>query len=346
MRTSRHKLTKHNAPATGPNGRARALTVETFDDLSIYAEHSHSAPEAPHIFMLPRWMQTWRQSFTPNDELHICVIKKQDTVIGVAPLAINDAVASFVGDPEVFDYMDFSAAPGYEREFFHALLDHLARRRIMKLDLRCLRPESPVFPHLSDAVSNRNGSVSIEPDGVTLEMDLPDDWNKYLEGLAGKARHEVRRKLRRLHGVAETNLLVVEEPDKIAEQTDTFLKMFRESRPDKAAFMNPPMESFFRSFMRTMSEERILRLFVLTLRDSPVAAALCFDYRDTVYLYNSGYDPRYSSLSAGLLCKILSIRHSIGIRRKKYDFLKGAEAYKYQLGGKEVHLSRCRAVLE
>jgi CelD/BcsL family acetyltransferase involved in cellulose biosynthesis len=93
---------------------------------------------------------------------------------------------------------------------------------------------------------------------------------------------------------------------------------------------------------QAMSEEGFLRLFMLTLNEAPAAAALCFDYRDTMYLYNSGYDPQYGSLSAGLLCKILSIRHSIEIGRKKYDFLKGAEPYKYHLGGKEVHLRRCR----
>ena len=85
-------------------------------------------------------------------------------------------------------------------------------------------------------------------------------------------------------------------------------------------------------------------IFMLKLNDSPAAGALCFDYQDKVHLYNSGYDPRYGSLSVGLLCKILSIKHSIEIGRRKYDFLKGAEPYKFRLGGREVPLSRCRIV--
>jgi len=59
------------------------------------------------------------------------------------------------------------------------------------------------------------------------------------------------------------------------------------------------------------------------------------------YLYNSGYDPRFRSLSAGLLCKVFSIQDSIQRGRKKYDFLKGAETYKYRLRGKSVPLYRC-----
>ncbi|UCD58144.1 MAG: GNAT family N-acetyltransferase, partial [Candidatus Hydrogenedentota bacterium] len=207
-----------------------------------------------------------------------------------------------------------------------------------------LRPESTVLSHLVEMAQDRNAVCSVEPDGVSVEMDLPVDWNEYLNVLSGQQRHEIRRKFRRLQEKGEIEFLALEGAAEIAERLDTFMKMFRESRQDKAAFMNPQMEIFFRSMIRAMSEEGVLRLFILKLNDSPAAAALCFDYEDTMYLYNSGYDPRYSLLSVGLLCKILSIKHSIEIGRKKYDFLKGAEPYKYHLGGREVRLSRCRIV--
>jgi CelD/BcsL family acetyltransferase involved in cellulose biosynthesis len=69
---------------------------------------------------------------------------------------------------------------------------------------------------------------------------------------------------------------------------------------------------------------------------------MCFEYNDCIYLYNSGYDPRYTSLSAGLLSKVLAIKDSIERGVKRFDFLKGAETYKYHLGGKEVPLYRCQ----
>jgi len=318
--------------------------VESFDTIDSYVDRLGAVRQEGHVFMLPRWIQTWRQVFKPDDELHLCLMKKSEELIGVAPLSINGTTASFIGDPEICDYLDFDVAPGYEKEFYNALLDDLTKRHVTELDLRCLRPESTVLSHLVETAKKRGGECSIEQDGVSLEMDLPDDWNDYLNMLDGKQRHEIRRKLRRLHKEAEVKFLALEEAGEIAEQLDAFLKMFRESRQDKAAFMNPQMESFFRSMIQALSEEGVLRLFILRLNDTSAAAALCFDYRDTVYLYNSGYDPRYSSLSAGLLCKILSIRHSIEIGRKRYDFLKSAEDYKYRLGGKEVHLSRCRIV--
>lgn len=321
---------------------ANTISVERYTTIDAYLSHPVSVRMQQHVFLLPRWIQVWRQAFEPDDQLAICLVRVNDELIGVAPLSIHGGTASFVGDPEICDYLDFSVTPGYEEEFYNALLDDLEKRHVTELDLRCLRPESTVLSHLVAAAEKRGGDCSIEPDGVSVEMDLPGDWDEYVNRLTGHQRHEIVRKLRRLHEKGSTDLLALENAAEIGNHLDVFMKMFRESRRDKAAFMNPQMELFFRSMIRALSGESLIRLFVLLLNDLPAAAALCFDYRDTTYLYNSGYDPRYASLSVGLLCKVLSIRHSIEIGRKKYDFLKGAEAYKYHLGGREVPLSRCR----
>jgi CelD/BcsL family acetyltransferase involved in cellulose biosynthesis len=115
-----------------------------------------------------------------------------------------------------------------------------------------------------------------------------------------------------------------------------------ESRQDKAAFLTEQMKSYFNLLVNTMAGNGLLRLGVLELDSKPVAEIMCFDYNDCIYLYNSGYDPKYVSLSAGLLSKVFAIKDSIEKGKKRFDFLKGAETYKYHLGGKEVPLYRCR----
>jgi len=127
---------------------------------------------------------------------------------------------------------------------------------------------------------------------------------------------------------------------------DTFLKLFSESREDKTTFMTAQMESFFRSLADTMVEAGLLRLGILELDMVPTAIVMCFDYHDCVYLYNSGYDPNYSSLSVGLLSKVLCIKDSIQKGRKRFDFLKGGESYKYHLGGREIPLYRCHIIIK
>jgi CelD/BcsL family acetyltransferase involved in cellulose biosynthesis len=48
----------------------------------------------------------------------------------------------------------------------------------------------------------------------------------------------------------------------------------------------------------------------------------------------------------GLLCKVLCIKESIQEGKKRFDFLKGAETYKYHLGGGEVPLYSCQITIK
>ena len=94
-----------------------------------------------------------------------------------------------------------------------------------------------------------------------------------------------------------------------------------------------------------MAEIKLLRYGILEVAKQPAAMLMGFDYQQAMYLYNSAYDPQFNSLSVGLLSKVLCIRESIALGRKKWDFLKGAEKYKYQLGGSEIRLHNCRVTI-
>ena len=124
-----------------------------------------------------------------------------------------------------------------------------------------------------------------------------------------------------------------------------FLKLFSLSGEEKTNFMTAQMESFFRSLAEAMAEIGLLRFGILELNGLPAATIMCFDYNNSMYLYNSAYDPNYSYLSAGLLSKVLGIKESIQWGRKKWDFLKGGEPYKYHIGGREIPLYRCQVVI-
>ena len=321
------------------------ITEETFESISSYWLDPQYPLKWDCLFVLPHWLKVWWQEFGADSSLFLHSVRQGDDLIGIAPLLVNDESALFIGSPNVCDYLDFVVTPGREQDFFDSLLDNLDQQGITRLDLRTLRPDSTVKKYLGDAARDRGCEVSFQPDGVSFELDLPSTWEEYLQKLKGKHRHEARRKLRRLHEAADINYRVIDEIDEVKGIMGTFLELFRESREDKTVFMTTRMESFFNSLALAMAEIKVLRLCILELDAQPAATVLCFDYNGTLYLYNSGYDPRFSSLSVGLLCKILNIKDSIQRGINRYDFLKGEETYKYRLGGQEVPLSRCEILL-
>lgn len=297
------------------------------------------------FFVLPPWLDVWRRAFAPEANLHIAVVRCDATVIGVAPLLVSDDTASFIGSPDVCDYADFIVAPGMEQGFCEALLDDLRSRGIRRLDLGTLRPESIVMRCLIGAAGGRGYEAICQEDEVSLERDLPATWEEYLRLLNTKQRHEIRRKLRRLEGAGEVSYRFVTDPGDVPEFVDTFMALFAESRDEKAAFMTPERIGFFNTMSTVMAEADLLRSGVLELDGVAVAAIIAFDYNDIVYLYNSAFDPEHSSLSVGVLSKALFIKDSIERGRKRFDFLKGNEHYKYHLGGQEVQLYRCRITI-
>ena len=183
--------------------------------------------------------------------------------------------------------------------------------------------------------------MSVKPVGISLEMDLPESWEAYLDALAGKQRHEVRRKLRRVAEAGDLTLRTVRTPAETDAAMDDFLHLFRRSRPDKLRFMTPGREAFFRSLAAGLARAGMLNLTVLEIDHRPAASTLCVDLGRTTYLYNNGFDPAFRGVSIGIVSKLMTIRASIESGRGVYDFLSGTERYKYQLGGKEVLLSRC-----
>jgi len=322
------------------------ITSESFESLSSYWLEPPSPLRWDCIFVLPPWLEIWWKEFGAAGDLYLCAIREGGTVIGIAPLLLKDGAASFIGSDDVCDCLDFVVVPGREHDFFNIILDHLSAKGLKVLNLGPLRPNSTVLTHLVDIARGRGYEVSCALEDVSLELDLPPAWEEYLGMLSQKQRHEVRRKLRRMREAGEVNYRIIDDSRDVPGAIDIFLELFRKGKAEKAFFMNAKRESFFRSMAKAMAQAKLLRLGILELEALPMAAVMCFDYNNTIYLYNSSYDPRYGSLSVGALSKIFSIRESIERGKATFDFLKGAEDYKYRLGGKEIPLHGCQIVLK
>lgn len=284
-------------------------------------------------------MKAWWDTFSPPSELRLISVKKRGETIGIAPLQTEGHTARLIGSPDVCDHLDLVAAADQKGEFCEFLLKQLKGEGLDRLDLGPVRTDSVVMTTLLPMARKHGLPVTAVAEDTLFELALPASWDGYLALLSGKQRHEVRRKLRRLEESGSHAFRMLDEAEGVRHGIDDFLVLFRQNREDKARFMDERMEVFFRSLAAAVPE---MRIGFLDVDGMPAAAVLCCDLRSTRYLYNSGYDAGLAHLSVGILSKILSIREGIGRRLQWYDFLKGDETYKRQLGGKPVPIYRCR----
>jgi CelD/BcsL family acetyltransferase involved in cellulose biosynthesis len=314
------------------------IKTESFERLESFFLNKKYNLDWKCLFVLPWWLKTWWDTFGENNDPEILAGYRQGKLIGLAPLSIQDKTARFIGGENVCDYQDMIVTSNHPHEFLNAILTHLKKSGIRSLQLGTLRPDSISLTQLPNLAKQMGYAVESNQVAFSYEIILPRTWESYLQMLAGKQRHEIRRKLRRLNEAGEIRFRVIKRPDEISENIDIFFSLFKASRPDKSEFLTEQMMSFFRLLAQRMAQQGFLRLFFLDIDRVPAAGVMCFDYNDTLFLYNNGYNPQFSHLSPGFLSKVYSIRDGIEQGKLWYDLLKGDEGYKKRLGSTPVPL--------
>ena len=311
-----------------------SIQKENFDSIGDEWECILPRTGANTIFITPWWQQLWWRRYGNSDaSLEILSVRKGDSLLGIAPLMTRGDTLSFLGDTDLFDYHDFLVREGCEDDFYATLWQHIETMDWKNMELKSLRESSETLRRFPALAQDNGWSADIAEEDVSPYTSLQPSWDEYVSGLRKKDRHELRRKLRRLTNGNQAEQYAFDDPDEIADAMPEFFRLMRASKPDKDDFLTPDREQFFRDLAQELAPRGQYKLFFLELNDVRVASCICFDYNGSYMLYNSGYDPKYSALSVGLLNKALCIQDAIETGKKSFDFLRGAERYKYNLGG-------------
>ncbi len=316
------------------------ISQEEFDPL--WAEWDALLPQctAHAIFQTPLWHRTWWEEMGGQADLKLISLRDDGTLVGIAPLMQTNGALTFLGDTDLWDYHDFVMAAGREGELYPLLFQSLLERDWKLMDLLSVPASSAALHYLPELAKARGYSTEVTPEDVSPGIALPASWDDYLVLLDKKDRHELSRKLRRLESSGSYRFHTVNGSSDLESALEDFFALMKDSRQDKAVFLTAEREHFFRRIGQELAEAGMLRLFFMEIAGQRVASALCFDYGGTRFLYNSGYNPEFGSLSVGLLLKALCLKQAIEDGSDYFDFLRGNERYKYDLGAKDVQLYR------
>ncbi len=262
------------------------------------------------IFLTWEWQGTWWEHLGEGELYLLTTRTDGGGLIGVAPLYLTTSddglnELSFVGCRDVSDYLDLVAASGQEERVYSALLDWLESDEAPtwdQVDLCNIPAASPTHSLLAKVAAARGYQVQIEVEDVCPIIPLPSTWGEYLSSLSKKQRHEIRRKIRRAERSGQTNWYIVNEQHDLATEMDAFIELHQKSTVDKDEFMDAQMKGFFHAAAQVLQEAGWLQLAFMEVSGEKAAAMLNFDYRDSILVYNSGYDPRkYARLSPGIV---------------------------------------------
>ena len=326
-----------------------------FDDLAKEWDALLHASRADTLFMTHMWQTTWWRHLGEGD-LMIMVVRDDDgRLVGLAPLFRvaheGPRVLSIVGCVDVSDYLDWVARRGHEERVFAALLDTLGHELGDEWDVLrlCNIPDgSPTLELVPGLAQARGWEAEQSIEEVVPVFRVPESWEAYEQMLPGKARRELRRKLRKAGPYGGVDWYIVGPEHDLDDEIDAFIELLVKSHPEKADFMDERNRVFFQAIGRANHNAGQLQLAFLTLNGQRVATYMNFIYPDArdasggdrVMVYNSGLDPAAYRLAPGIVLMAHLIRQAIEDKRSVFDFLRGDEPYKYALGGMDTHVHR------
>lgn len=292
------------------------------------------------------WWQTLGGGEWESGKLQIVLDRLGSGAIqAIAPFFSVGSRLMLLGSYEISDYLDVIAP----REFLPSFLEKFLKEigsQWTTIDFYNLLDDSPTLPVLRETAPDAGWEYREEILQPTPLLVLPQSYAAYLSLLDSRYRHELERKSRR----AEEYFLPVEwyfvqQDEDLDREIDDFLQLMA-FHPEKAHFLTGVMKTQMRKAIHNAFNAGWLQLAFLTVGGKKAASYLNFDYRNRLYIYNSGLNPIFENLSPGWVLLGYLIEWAIAEGREAVDFMRGDEGYKYQLGGKDRFVTRATLTRE
>jgi CelD/BcsL family acetyltransferase involved in cellulose biosynthesis len=297
-------------------------------------------------FQTLAYQESWWRNLHPEGcELHSIIIRDHlGHLVAIGCFYVTpDGTVNFNGCVEETDYLDLIVEARNARESWRLIFDKLLGLDFPQWQLLefCNVPEiSPTRTILSDLATGEGYCVVESVNEVCPVVNLPRSFDTYLDSLDSKQRREIRRKLRRAKG-AGAEFHIVEAQEDLEVAVSDFLELLQKSTFEKRDWLNDDRRALFSDVAKAALDSGMLQLAFMRVRGNNAAALFNFDYRDRIWVYNSGLDPQaFGNLSLGVVLTAKTIEWAIDNGRAEFDFLRGNETYKYRFGAQDSTIYR------
>jgi hypothetical protein len=242
------------------------------------------------------------------------------------------------------DYTGLICEAVHEGEAVPALAGAIKRLHWARLKLRHLRMSEHRWKLFAAEFDERTFAAEVRRDtandgAVNNELcpcvDLPADFETYLkEKLSANTRQKIRRLLRQVESSPELRI-EHSRPENFERDLDILVGFWKSKWAERKGDKTDYLASRYREIVGEGLAAGTAVMPVLWRGDRPLGAlGLFVDRQKKSVLYFIGArDESCDDPPPGLLLHSHSIRWAIESGMRKYDFLRGNEAFKYSFGG-------------
>ena len=318
---------------------------EAFNTLAVEWDELAQRSMTDTPFQSLAYQRAWWRHLQPDASELVTVATRNrgGELVGIGCFFLLDGRLHFNGCIEETDYLDLLAPAEQAQAVWQSTLECLEATSAFvwdALDLCNIPQDSPSLTHLPALASQFNYKFDSAIAEVCPVITLPDSFEDYLETLDSKQRRELSRKLRKAE-VAELTTTIVGQTDRLDQEVENFLELLQKSTFEKHDWLDEPRRALFHDIAREAHEAGTLQLMFTEIEGRRAAALFNFDYKDRIWVYNSGLDPTaFTALSPGVVLTAAAIEQAIKLGRETFDFLRGDEEYKYRFGAVDTKIYR------
>lgn len=294
-------------------------------------------PEATP-FQHPAWLLPWTRVFAP-ERLHVFFASAGDELSAVLPLFpwidAGRPRLSLLG-AGISDYLD-PLLEGDVRQLW-PLLQHALGAADLQLERCELTDLSPRCALLG------LGELAPQLDqvGVCPTLRLPKEHAEYLSCLPTWLRRNVKQGLSRAtrQGTVRFRRATPEDVTELVEVLIQLHTLEWQARGQSGVLADARVCGFHRQAAPPLLRADLVRLEVMELDGRAIAALYGLQGHGRAYQYIGGFHPEYSRWNLGSVMIARAIEDAMGRGYVEYDFLRGAEPYKYAWGARDAPLQR------
>ena len=308
------------------------------------------------------WLMSWWRAYQANHRLHVLVAYRGEQVCGLMPLAETKTVWTgctlvFMGSGKVCsDNQGILSDASDVNDVSDAFAMWLS-----------VSPDCCRWDHLDlDGVREHNsgmkrfGETLAQETGTRIDFtSSPNCWAASLEGGLDAYKSRLTKRVRKILRESEIEYSSGRSGFEIAQTLDQARAFVREieqmhqqrwkergidgcfSQQSFSNFLDHALHDLWQdpwspvdgSHVGSESESQRVHIAMLRIDGKAAAGTICIRDRDSLDVYLTGMNPEFEERRPGWQLNERCIRFAIDTGCKKFDFLRGDEAYKERLGG-------------
>jgi CelD/BcsL family acetyltransferase involved in cellulose biosynthesis len=303
-----------------------------------------------NVFLTWEWISNWVDVYLEDDDLLTIVAYQGGEPQAIAPLCVQKRrlrggielkVLRFLGSGEVTaDHLDMMVTGDSPGEWSRRIWDQLfgpLRRRWDVFEYYDAPANSPVLDAFRTLVGRDKRCLKSEivDYSVCPYVDLPETWEAFLArwGTAPR-RYKLTYSMKKLAEQGKLETRLCETSEELRGQMESFIALHQKSwneRGEPGAFSDARFAEFHRRVARDFLKKGFLFLYSFHLDGAHVGSLYGFEYDKTLYFYLMGFERNpVKNVSTGTAIVGYSIEEAIRRGCREFDFLRGAEEYKYR----------------